>query len=85
VVVLENAVRALRPRWDPFLLSTNAVALVQDGGLTLQFFDDDALTSGSGGPVEYFVGHLQGAVLLGAVAVAVVAAGAVLFARRDLH
>ena len=85
VVVVENAVRVLRPRWDPFLLSTNALGLVQDGGLTLQFFDDQAVPSGGPAPVEYFVGHLQGGVLLAGVTVAVLAVGAVLFARRDLH
>ena len=32
LVIAESAVRALRPRWQPWLLSDNAVALVQDGG-----------------------------------------------------
>ena len=79
VVVVENAVRALRPHWDPFLLSTNAVGLVQDGGLTLQFWDDTAVQ-----PTEYFVGHVQAALLLTAVTVVVVGVGTWLFARRDL-
>jgi hypothetical protein len=85
VVVVENAVRVLRPRWDPFLLSTNAVGLVQDGGLTLQFFDDQGPSDGLAGPAEYFVGHVHAGVLLAAVTVVVVGVGAVLFARRDLH
>ncbi len=86
VVVVETAVRALRPRWDPFLLTTNALGLVQDGGLTLQYWDDQApVTDGPQLPVEYFVGHLQAGLLLTAVTVVVVGAGAVLFSRRDLH
>ena len=83
VVVVENAVRILRPRWDPFLLSSNAVGLVQDGGLTLQLWVDQGPSDGM--PVEYFVGHLHAVALLGAVTLVVVGAGAVLFARRDLH
>lgn len=80
VVVVENAIRILRPHWDPFLLSTNAVGLVRDGGLTLQIWDDAAVD-----PVEYYVGHLQAGVLLSVVALAVVGLGTWLFARRDLH
>ncbi|MGY1772571.1 hypothetical protein [Blastococcus sp. SYSU D00813] len=86
VVVVENAVRVLRPRWDPFLLSTNALGLVQDGGLTLQLPDDASVSpDGASVPAEYVVGHLQAGVLLLAVTAVVVGAGTVLFARRDLH
>jgi hypothetical protein len=86
VVVVENAVRVLRPTWEPFLLTSNALGLVQDGGLPLQLFDDQGPSSDGGGlPVEYFLGHVQSAAFLVAVTVAVVGAGAVLFARRDLH
>ena len=68
VVVVENAVRALRPHWDPFLLSTNALGLVQDGGLTIQVFDDQEVSAdGFLTPVEYFVGPLQATVLLAVV------------------
>ena len=80
VVVVENAVRALRPHWDPFLLSTNAVGLVQDGGYTAQWWDGTAVE-----PTEYFVGHVQASLLLTAVTVVVVGVGTWLFARRDLH
>jgi hypothetical protein len=80
VVVVENAVRALRPHWDPFLLTTNALGLVQDGGLTVQWWEDTAIE-----PTEYFVGPLQASLLLTAVAVLVVGVGTWLFARRDLH
>ncbi|RBY88294.1 ABC transporter permease subunit [Blastococcus sp. TF02A-26] len=80
VVVVENAVRALRPHWDPYLLSTNAVALVQDGGYTVQVWDDDAFE-----PVEHLVSHLDATLLLAAVTVVVLGVGTWLFARRDLH
>ncbi len=86
VVVLENAVRVLRPRWDPFLLTSNALGLVQDGGHTLQYWPEQGPSSdGLQMPVEYFLGHLQAAALLTAVTAVVVGVGVALFARRDLH
>jgi hypothetical protein len=86
VVVVENAVRIFRPYWDPFLLSTNAVGLVQDGGYTLQIWDDsNASADGMVTPVEYYVGHLQSSLLFTVVILVVVGIGVALFARRDVH
>ena len=34
---------------------------------------------------EYYLGHLQAGVYLGVVTLVVVAVGAVLFAKRDIH
>ena len=86
VVVVENATRIFRPHWDPFLLSTNAVGLVQDGGYTLQIWDESSISAdGSIVPVEYYLGPLQSAVFLGAVATVIVCIGVLLFTRRDVH
>jgi hypothetical protein len=86
VVVVENATRIFRPHWDPFLLSTNAVGLVQDGGYTLQIWDQSSISAdGSIVPVEYYLGPLQSAVFLGAVATVIVCIGVLLFTRRDVH
>ena len=85
LVIAESAVWALRPRWQPWLLSDNAAALVQDGGLTIFFYDGIPDPTGFVEPDEYFLGHLQSGIYLAIVAAVIVALGAVLFARRDIH
>lgn len=85
LVIVENLVRGLRPRWQPWLLTENALALVQQGGSTIYLYPGQPDRYGSTEPVEYYLGHLQAGVLLGASTVVVLAAGAVLFARRDLQ
>ena len=86
VVIVETAVRAMRPYWDPFLLSSNAIGLVQDGGYTLMIWDDQNIgPSGEWEPVEYYLGHLQSGILLTTVALVLVGLGTWLFARRDIH
>jgi hypothetical protein len=84
VAVVENAVRALRPAWQPWLLTNNAAALVLPDGLTL-FLDDRVDAQGVHQPVEYLLGNGQAAVFLALVTAAVVGVGVVLFSRRDLH
>ena len=87
LLIVENAVRALRPAWQPWLLTNNAAALVVPDGLTLEWpeqgFDD------SGAPtsdvVQYLLGTGQATVYLALVTAVVVGAGVVLFSRRDLH
>jgi ABC-2 family transporter protein len=85
LIIVENAVRALRPHWSPWLLSDNALGLVQHGGNTIYFYDGIPDSTGFVPQVEYYLGHLQSGVYLGVVTVVVVALGAVLFARRDIH
>jgi len=85
LVIVESAVRALRPRWQPWLLSDNAAALVQDGGLTIFIFDGIPDPTGFVEPTEYYLGHLQSGIFLAVVAAVIVTLGAVLFARRDIH
>jgi ABC-type transport system involved in multi-copper enzyme maturation permease subunit len=85
LIIVENAVRAMRPHWSPWLLRDNALGLVQHGGNTLYFNDGIPDSTGFVPQVEYYLGHLQSGVYLGVVTVVVVALGAVLFARRDIH
>lgn len=85
LVIGENLIRSLRPQWQPWLLTENALALVQQGGSTIYTYPDQPDRFGSMEPVEYYLGHLQSGVLLGAVTVVVLAVGAVLFAKRDLQ
>ena len=79
--IVETAIRALRPAWEPWLLTNNAAGLVSPGGFTVYVFDG----SNFGEPEQYVITHLQGGLLLGAVVAVVVALGVVLFAKRDLH
>ena len=82
--IVENIVRALRPHWEPWLLTSNALGLVQDGGYTITFWADGPIGP-DGQPPEYYLGPLQSGLYLGAVAVVLASIGAVLFAKRDLH
>jgi hypothetical protein len=82
--IAENIIRALRPHWEPWLLTSNALGLVQDGGYTITFWADGPIGP-DGQPPEYYLGPLQSGVYLGVVAVALAAVGALLFAERDLH
>jgi uncharacterized protein (DUF2062 family) len=85
--VLETAVNVLRPGWQPWLLTNNAVALVLPGGLEL--FREVETVDAAGRPVlestAYVLGSVQAGVYLGVVTAVVAAAGVVLFARRDVH
>jgi hypothetical protein len=76
--VVETAVRALRPAWQPWLMSDDAAALMNPGGLRIWIQD------GAQGH-DYLIHNLPAGITLACVTVVVVGAGAVLFARRDLH
>jgi hypothetical protein len=76
--VVETAVRVLRPTWQPWLMSNDAVALMFPGGLRI-FIQDGAQGH------EYLIRNLPAGITLACVTAVVVGAGAVLFARRDLH
>lgn len=49
---VENVVRGLRPRWQEWLLSDNAAALMSDGAYRIQLFDQ-----GSGGRAATCTSH----------------------------
>lgn len=85
LVIVENLIRAMRPHWEPWLLSSNALALVQQGGATLTFYGDQPDANGMVETTEYYLGHLQSGIFLGVLTLVVVALGAVLFAKRDIH
>jgi hypothetical protein len=84
--VLETAVRAMRPGWQPWLLGENAVALVTPGGLEITDFSTP--TVGPEGFTEFTVyelGNLQAGLTLTVAMVVLVGIGVWLFARRDVH
>ena len=85
LVIVENLVRAIRPMWQQWLLSSNALGLVQNGGYTITTYGDQPDATGMVETTEYYLGHLQAGVYLGLVTLVVVAIGAVLFAKRDIH
>jgi hypothetical protein len=88
LVIGENAVRALRPAWQPWLLTNDAAALVLPHGLTLYLPDAttlDAQGNPSYGMVEYLLTNAHAAVFLTVVTAVVVGVGVLLFSRRDLH
>ena len=76
--VVETAVRVLRPTWQPWLMSNDAVALMYPDGLSIYIND-------GGQGHEYLIHNLPAGITLACVTAVVVGAGAVLFARRDLH
>ena len=79
--VLETAVRAVQPTWQPWLLTNNAAALVMPKGLTL-YTGYDPIAQES---TEYLLGNLQAGVFMVLVTAVVVGVGVVLFSRRDVH
>jgi ABC-type transport system involved in multi-copper enzyme maturation permease subunit len=81
--IVESVIGGLRPHWQPWLLRSNIGGLVEDGGLTIYIWDQAAFATGE--PTVYLVGNLQAGLYLGAVTAVILAAGAWLFARRDLH
>ena len=84
--VLETALRAFEPAWEPWLLSNNAAGLIVPGGLDIPDYDN--LTVGPGGfaePSIYVLGNLQAGILLTAVAAVIIGIGVFLFAKRDVH
>jgi hypothetical protein len=85
LVIVENLVRAMRPLWEPWLLSSNALALVQQGGATLISYGDQPDANGMVETTEYYLGHLQSGIFLTVLTLVVVAIGTVLFAKRDIH
>jgi hypothetical protein len=86
VIAVQLILGGFRPSWSQWMLGTNAVGLVNPGGLTLIFYDQiDLSAENIGQPVEYYLGHLQSGLFLGAVAVLLVGVGTWLFAKRDIH
>lgn len=87
--VIETAVRNIRPAWQQWLLTDNAIALVMDGGYRFFIYGEPTLDSGGGlisdGAREVVLSNLHGGLVLGLASAALLAVGIVLFQRRDLH
>ena len=84
--VAENAVRNLRPSWQPWLFTENALALVQQGGARVYvdegFVDESGVYQSTGR--EVVLSNLHGGLVITAVVLLVVGLGVLLFRRRDL-
>ena len=85
--IVENAVRAIRPAWQPYLLADNAAALLLKGGQTVfiytgAFVDDQGQFIDA--PREVLLSNLHGGVVLGVITAVLVGTGVAVFARRDL-
>jgi ABC-type transport system involved in multi-copper enzyme maturation permease subunit len=86
VIAVQLILGGFKPSWSQWMLGTNAVGLVNPGGLTIYFYDQvDYSQDNFGEPVAYYLGHLQSGLFLGVVAVLLVGLGTWLFARRDIH
>jgi hypothetical protein len=82
--IVETAVRALQPAWQPWLLSTDAAALVTAGGVQIYIYDAIG-PNGFTNPRTYLVTNLQAGIELTAVVCVIIGIGVWLFARRDVH
>lgn len=83
--IVENVLRVLRPRWQEWLITNNAVALLHHDGLRL--FISDSVVDARGGfqtTRQLHLTNVHGALVIGAVTAVVVLVGVVLFTRRDL-
>ena len=83
--VVESALGAFQPTWQPWLLTTNAAALVMHDGLELTIYTDEVDAQGNSVMIEYLVTNLQGGIVMAVVTAVVVGLGVVLFSRRDAH
>lgn len=83
--VVENIIRAVKPRWSEWLITDNAAAFLQRDRYSIivneKHINDRGVLQGSR---EIVITHLQAGLWLAVVAAVVVAIGVLLFARRDL-
>jgi hypothetical protein len=83
--VLETVVRVVRPTWQRWLITDNAVALLRRGGRTIVTNDASTNTQGVSEPSGHaIVSNLHGGLLIAVVATVLTAAGILLFVRRDV-
>jgi ABC-type transport system involved in multi-copper enzyme maturation permease subunit len=83
-VLVENAVRIIRPTWQPYLITENAAALVQRGGLELFLGDPGGSSFSFEEAPRLLLSNQRAALTLALYCLVVLLAGAVLFRRRDL-
>lgn len=85
--VVETALGTFVASTQPFLLTASAVALIQQGGLTL-FREGPTVDEDTGSFTEFteiVVSNLRGGLTLSAYLLVLLALGTWLFRRRDLH
>lgn len=85
--VVEIVAMNVRPQWQPWFLTTNAGALVQEGGLRVGWSTGQMSVQSDGSVSdlkEVLLTNLHGGLLIGAVATVLLLAGGWLFKRRDL-
>jgi hypothetical protein len=82
--VLETAIRILRPAWQPWLLSENAVGLLLPGGESIYIYDKLG-PQGFDAPRVYHIDNLQAGLTLTVITAVIIGIGVLLFQRRDLH
>lgn len=78
--VLENLVRVLEPSWQRWLLTDNALGLLQPAGWRIVWFDSPSDEQ----PQVFLLMHWSAGLFLATLVVLVLAVGGVLFRRRDL-
>jgi len=83
--VVETAVRLFRPRWQEWLLTDNAAALLLPDGGTIYVYEDMAPGEDVQQATEIVMSNVHGGLVLGIVTAVVVVLGVALFKRRDLH
>lgn len=85
--VVETALRGLIPRTQPFLISESALALIQQGGISIFMFGAtvDEETGSFTEFAEIVVSNLRGGLTLSAYLLVLLGLGTWLFRRRDLH
>ena len=82
--VVENAIRALRPEWQPYLFTTNVAAWIADKGITVYGKSVFNPQQGYVLPREIHISNVHGAVVLLVFAGVVTVAAVTAFARRDI-
>lgn len=85
--VVEIVLLNVRPQWQPWYLTTNAGALVTEGGLSVYWETGPPTMDSEGNLVmgqEHVLTNLHGGLVIGGVALVLLVVGGWLFKRRDL-
>ncbi len=83
-VLVENAVRIIRPTWQPYLITENAIAVLQRGGVELFLGDPGGSSFSFEEAPRLVLSNQRAALTLAVYCLVVLLAGVVLFRRRDL-
>lgn len=86
-LVLESVAHAVRPEWQSWFLTPNAIALVNEGGLSVGWETREPVLGPDGALNTYkevLLTNLHGGLVIGSVALVLLALGGWSFKRRDL-